>query len=105
MFFVCKQKTAYEVRISDWRSDVCSSNLIPGTFPALDGDEKYVLGPMKDQILTVLNGHPGTAMAAFRDQLNDVEIASVITYTRNAWSNAGKGKDPVVQHADVKALR
>src|SRR3546814_8855319 len=64
---------------------------IPGTFPALDGDEKYVLGPMKDQILTVLNGHPGTAMAAFRDQLNDVEIASVITYTRNAWSNAGKG--------------
>lgn len=78
---------------------------IPGTFPALDGGDKYVLGPMKDQILTVLNGHPGTAMAAFRDQLNDVEIASVITYTRNAWSNAGKGKDPVVQPADVKALR
>src|SRR5690606_9146449 len=78
---------------------------IPGTFPALDGDEKYVLGPMKDQILTVLNGHPGTAMAAFRDQLNDVEIASVITYTRNAWSNAGKGQDPVVQPANVQALR
>ena len=77
---------------------------IPGTFPALDGD-KYVLGPMKDQILTVLNGHPGTAMAAFRDQLNDVEIASVITYTRNAWGNAGKGEDPVVQPANVKALR
>src|SRR3546814_18414659 len=26
MFF-CKQKTAYEVRISDWSSDVCSSDL------------------------------------------------------------------------------
>ncbi|MCC2595932.1 cytochrome c oxidase subunit II [Pusillimonas sp. MFBS29] len=78
---------------------------LPGTFPALDGSEKYVLGPMKDQILTVLNGHPGTAMAAFRDQLNDVEIAAVITYTRNAWGNAGKGKDPVVLPADVKALR
>ncbi|MGB6104127.1 MAG: cytochrome c oxidase subunit II [Pusillimonas sp.] len=78
---------------------------LPGTFPALDGDEKYVLAPMKDQILTVLNGHPGTAMAAFRDQLNDVEIAAVITYTRNAWGNAGKGEDPVVQPADVKALR
>src|SRR3546814_1426135 len=25
--FFCKQKTAYEVRISDWRSDVCSSDL------------------------------------------------------------------------------
>ncbi|MGE8591861.1 MAG: cytochrome c oxidase subunit II [Alcaligenes sp.] len=78
---------------------------IPNTFPALDGDEKYVLAPMKGQIETVLNGHPGTAMAAFRDQLNDVQIASVITYTRNAWGNAGKGPDPVVKPADVKALR
>src|SRR3546814_1335457 len=26
-FFVFKQKTAYEVRISDWSSDVCSSDL------------------------------------------------------------------------------
>ncbi len=77
---------------------------IPGTFPPLD-TSPAVLGPMKTQILTVLNGHPGTAMAAFRDQLNDVQIAAVVTYTRNAWSNAGKGTDPVVQPADVKALR
>src|SRR3546814_9470599 len=27
-FFYCKQKTAYEMRISDWSSDVCSSDLI-----------------------------------------------------------------------------
>src|SRR3546814_9259759 len=27
-FFVFKQKTAYEVRISDWSSDVCSSDLV-----------------------------------------------------------------------------
>src|SRR3546814_15627082 len=26
--FFCKQKTAYELRISDWSSDVCSSDLI-----------------------------------------------------------------------------
>src|SRR3546814_13201017 len=26
--FFCKQKTAYEMRISDWSSDVCSSDLI-----------------------------------------------------------------------------
>src|SRR3546814_1584829 len=31
-FFFFKQKTAYEMRISDWSSDVCSSDLI-----ALDG--------------------------------------------------------------------
>src|SRR3546814_6740500 len=28
LFFLCKQKTAYEMRISDWSSDVCSSDLI-----------------------------------------------------------------------------
>src|SRR3546814_7661809 len=27
VFFVFKQKTAYEMRISDWSSDVCSSDL------------------------------------------------------------------------------
>src|SRR3546814_2229895 len=27
MFFFCKQKTAYVLRISDWSSDVCSSDL------------------------------------------------------------------------------
>src|SRR3546814_9655943 len=28
VFFFFKQKTAYEVRISDWSSDVCSSDLL-----------------------------------------------------------------------------
>src|SRR3546814_3630322 len=28
MFFFFKQKTAYEMRISDWSSDVCSSDLL-----------------------------------------------------------------------------
>src|SRR3546814_10123865 len=30
LFFFFKQKTAYEMRISDWSSDVCSSDLIVG---------------------------------------------------------------------------
>src|SRR3546814_1725225 len=30
-FFFFKQKTAYEMRISDWSSDVCSSDLLFGT--------------------------------------------------------------------------
>src|SRR3546814_10133296 len=34
-FFFFKQKTAYEMRISDWSSDVCSSDLI-ATAPQLD---------------------------------------------------------------------
>src|SRR3546814_7791939 len=33
-FFFFKQKTAYEVRISDWSSDVCSSDLLFGGTPS-----------------------------------------------------------------------
>ena len=38
-------------------------------------------------------------------QLNDVEIASVITYTRQAWANGGSGTDPVVQPSAITAAR
>src|SRR3546814_2907466 len=37
LFFFFKQKTAYEMRISDWSSDVCSSDLIIGRL----GDEGH----------------------------------------------------------------
>src|SRR3546814_4305166 len=37
VFFFFKQKTAYEMRISDWSSDVCSSDLSPGTL-TINGD-------------------------------------------------------------------
>src|SRR3546814_10849645 len=33
VFFVFKQKTAYEMRISDWSSDVCSSDLFRRDHP------------------------------------------------------------------------
>src|SRR3546814_10577962 len=38
LFFFFKQKTAYEMRISDWSSDVCSSDLATGVFT--EGHEK-----------------------------------------------------------------
>jgi len=60
---------------------------------------------MAEQIGTVLDGVAGTAMAPFRDRLSDAEIAAVITYTRNAWGNAGRGQEPVVQPTDVGARR
>jgi len=78
---------------------------MPPVFPALDGDEDVVLAAMDGQIKVVLDGKAGTAMAPFRDRLSDVEIAAVITYTRNAWSNAGRGQDPVVQPTDISERR
>src|SRR3546814_4262369 len=35
LFFFFKQKTAYEMRISDWSSDVCSSDLVYTTEPGI----------------------------------------------------------------------
>ena len=59
---------------------------IPGAFKPLVGSP-VTTGPIEDHIDTVMNGVAGTAMAPFGMQLNDVDIASVITYERNAWGN------------------
>src|SRR3546814_16741512 len=42
--FFFKQKTAYEMRISDWSSDVCSSDLIDGGTITADGDIALTAG-------------------------------------------------------------
>ena len=62
---------------------------------------KVATGPKEGHITTVLNGKPGTAMAAFK-QLSDVDLAAVMTYERNSWNN--KTGD-MVSPADVKNLR
>src|SRR3546814_2673668 len=38
VLFFFKQKTAYEMRISDWSSDVCSSDLRALDFPIVSGN-------------------------------------------------------------------
>src|SRR3546814_10549604 len=40
-FFFFKQKTAYEMRISDWSSDVCSSDLRPSLTPPLAASGRW----------------------------------------------------------------
>lgn len=68
----------------------------------LSEDNKILMGSLKEHIDVVLNGIPGTAMAAFGPQLNDAELAAVVTYERNAWGN--KTGD-MVQPKDIKAQR
>ncbi|MBW8329299.1 MAG: cytochrome c oxidase subunit II [Thiobacillus sp.] len=59
---------------------------MPGVFPAINGS-RVATGPIADHVAVVLNGRPGTAMAAFAGQLSDADIAAVVTYQRNAWDN------------------
>jgi cytochrome c oxidase subunit 2 len=72
---------------------------VPGAFPALDGS-KVVNGPKADQVALLLNGK--NAMPSWKT-LSDAEIAAVITYTRNHWSN--KAGQNIVQAAEVLAAR
>ena len=53
------------------------------------------------QVHVVLNGQNNGAMPAWK-QLSDTEIAAVVTYTKNHWSNA---TGQIVQPADVAAAR
>jgi cytochrome c oxidase subunit 2 len=45
------------------------------------------MGPIDGHLDIGVNGVPGTAMQAFGSQINDVEMAAVITYQRNAFGN------------------
>src|SRR3546814_6311347 len=67
-FFFFKQKTAYEMRISDWSSDVCSSDL---------GDEPirivFVIAQGKDQALSVPTAPRGDRRGA--DRVHDQPVA------------------------------
>ena len=70
-----------------------------GTFPAIKGS-KVALGPIADHVKLVLHGK--AAMPAFKDQLNDLETAAVVTYQRNGFGN---NKGDSVQPADIQAYK
>jgi cytochrome c oxidase subunit 2 len=71
-----------------------------GPIKPLDGSA-IVLNDVAQQIDILLNGRLNGAMPAWK-QLSDTEIAAVMTYTKNSWSNR-TGK--LVQPAEVMAAR
>jgi cytochrome c oxidase subunit 2 len=73
---------------------------VPGTFPPL-AHGAITTGPVTGHIDIVLNGSKkNPAMAAWKGQLSDLEIAAVITYERNAFGNA---LGDVVQPSQIAA--
>src|SRR3546814_5607570 len=71
-FFFFKQKTAYEMRISDWSSDVCSSDLAIADIRALRGRRCVAIAPEPER-------PAATATAAPAEQTleNIAEIGAV----------------------------
>ena len=78
---------------------------IPGAFAALDGST-VVNGAKAAHINVLLNGQKSgkypSEMPAWK-QLSDSDIAAVLTFTRNNWSN--KAAENIVQPAEVLAAR
>ncbi|MCV6622384.1 MAG: cytochrome c oxidase subunit II [Cellvibrionaceae bacterium] len=60
---------------------------IPPTFPAIKGSP-VATGPLAGHMDMVINGsRTNPAMAAFGDQLSEVDLAAVVTFQRNAFGN------------------
>ena len=72
---------------------------IPGIFPALAGSD-IVLNDKAKNIEILMEGVQGAAMNSF-DYLSEVELASVITYTRQSWGNAKDGDGEIVSPKDI----
>jgi cytochrome c oxidase subunit 2 len=72
-----------------------------GAIKALDGAAVVLDADKAKQIMILLNGQNNQAMPAWK-QLSDTEIAAVITFTKNNWSNK---TGQVVQPAEVLAAR
>ena len=75
---------------------------IPNVFPALKGSQMATADLPAHLDMVIHGSKVNPVMAAWGKQLNDLELAAVITYERNAWGN---DTGDVVQPADVKAAR
>ncbi len=75
---------------------------VPGAFPPI-ARGPVTTGPIAAHVDMVLNGSKkNPAMAAWKGQLSDLEIAAVITYERNAFGNTLGDK---VQPVDIAVAR
>jgi cytochrome c oxidase subunit 2 len=72
-----------------------------GAIKALDGAPVLLDEDKMNEITVLLNGQGNGAMPAWK-QLSDTELAAVITYAKNSWSNQ---TGQIVQPADVLAAR
>src|SRR3546814_8419712 len=96
VFFFFKQKTAYEMRISDWSSDVCSSDLLKlGSLTHADVGQMHMYcnyakehWPYPDEnppVGLILCADKGHALARYRSEERRVGKECVST-CRSRWS-------------------
>ena len=73
---------------------------LPPIFPALAGSD-IVMFDKNRNVEILMEGVQGAAMQSFANQLSEVDMAAVITYTRQAWGNAENGDGVYVVPSDI----
>src|SRR3546814_2033052 len=71
LFFFFKQKTAYEMRISDWSSDVCSSDL-----------EEIELALKIDRLNEFINGTKFMSLSPLQQRLLEAQQSAMYSYLK-----------------------
>src|SRR3546814_20436873 len=102
-FFFFKQKTAYEMRISDWSSDVCSSDLRLHQRVVVDG----LVGAQEDALLLVVARGPVECRA--EGVLRDRRIAErpgVVGLDRQEYLQIGRAscRERVCQYVVISVV-
>ena len=73
---------------------------IPGFYPALAGSD-VVMNDKSKQIEILMEGIRGSQMQSFAEQLNEVEMAAVITFKKLSWYNNKMGSSEIVIPKDI----
>ena len=73
---------------------------LPPVFPALAGSN-IVMNDKAKNIEILMEGVQGAAMQSFANQLSEIDMAAVITYTRQSWGNAENGDGSYVVPKDI----
>src|SRR3546814_11016075 len=95
LIFFFKQKTAYEMRISDWSSDVCSSDLLKGQ----GGGSLFIKTHPKSHNLwvdTPLNPDPKISQSVAVFDIDHLDKGYTVLPIAQ-WANLGEGATRVVQ--------
>src|SRR3546814_2422505 len=79
--FFFKHKTAYEMRISDWSSDVCSSDLpMAEALSAHAGPAAFLIGPeggFDEEERAAIRAHPATVPVSLGPRILRAETAAI----------------------------
>ena len=85
--FTLEQQVERGKKIYDASCAACHGSNGEGGVGKPIAGSKIVTGPIEDHLGVAVNGRPGTAMQAFGGILNDLDMAAVVTYQRNAFGN------------------